>query len=117
MGAVTPEELQAFQAAGYGEQQVLEVILGVSLATLSPQALWAGEVRLDRLELLRPDLDVRRDRQGQLHVAGLRVSSQPSGGDGTSAGADWVLSQSLIRIRGGSVRWTDELRGRPTLRL
>ena len=33
-GAVTPEELQAFQAAGYGEQQVLEVILGVSLATL-----------------------------------------------------------------------------------
>lgn len=94
-----------------------EVSARVSLATLSPQALWAGEVRLDRLELLRPDLDVRRDRQGQLHVAGLRVSSQPSGADGTSAGADWVLSQSLIRIRGGSVRWTDELRGRPTLRL
>ena len=33
-GAVSPAELQAFRAAGYGEQQVLEVILGVSLATL-----------------------------------------------------------------------------------
>ena len=33
-GAVSPEELQAFLAAGYGEQQVLETILGVALATL-----------------------------------------------------------------------------------
>jgi len=33
-GAVSDGELQTFRAAGYGEQQVLEVILGVSLATL-----------------------------------------------------------------------------------
>ena len=33
-GAVSGTELEAFRAAGYGEQQVLEVILGVSLATL-----------------------------------------------------------------------------------
>lgn len=33
-GAVAPEELQAFYDAGYGEQQVLETILGVALATL-----------------------------------------------------------------------------------
>lgn len=33
-GAVENVELQAFLDAGYGEQQVLEVILGVSLATL-----------------------------------------------------------------------------------
>jgi uncharacterized peroxidase-related enzyme len=33
-GAVDDAELQSFLAAGYGEQQVLEVILGVSLATL-----------------------------------------------------------------------------------
>lgn len=96
-----------------------EVSARVSLATLSPQALWAGEVRLDRLELLRPDLDVRRDAAGLWHVAGLRLSpsaSTPTGG-GTSAGADWVLSQSLIQIRQGRVRWTDEQLGRPTLAL
>lgn len=33
-GAVSGAELDAFLSAGYGEQQVLEVILGVSLATL-----------------------------------------------------------------------------------
>jgi uncharacterized peroxidase-related enzyme len=33
-GAVSDEALAAFRAAGYGEQQALEVVLGVSLATL-----------------------------------------------------------------------------------
>lgn len=33
-GAVNEGELAAFKAAGYGEQQVIEVILGVALATL-----------------------------------------------------------------------------------
>ena len=33
-GKVNDAELQAFYAAGYGEQQALEVILGVALATL-----------------------------------------------------------------------------------
>ena len=94
-----------------------EVSARVSLATLSPQALWAGEVRLGRLELVQPDLDVRRDTAGQIHVAGLSVSPQVATGTGASAGADWVLSQSLIEIRQGRVRWTDELRGRPTLSL
>ncbi len=33
-GAVSEGELAAFKAAGYGEQQVIEVILGVALASL-----------------------------------------------------------------------------------
>ena len=33
-GNVSQDELGAFRAAGYGEQQVVEVILGVALATL-----------------------------------------------------------------------------------
>jgi uncharacterized peroxidase-related enzyme len=33
-GQVSDEELEAFRAAGYGDQQALEVVLGVSLATL-----------------------------------------------------------------------------------
>lgn len=94
-----------------------EVSARVSLATLSPQALWAGEVRLDRLELVRPDLAIRRDAAGQLHVAGLRLSPQASTGEGASVGADWVLSQSLIQIRQGTLRWTDEQLQRPTLQL
>lgn len=33
-GAVSDAELAAIKAAGYGEQQILEVVLGISLATL-----------------------------------------------------------------------------------
>jgi len=33
-GVVSDDELQAFKNAGYGEQQIIEVILGVALATL-----------------------------------------------------------------------------------
>lgn len=33
-GAVSDEELAAFRAAGYSDQQALEVVLGISLATL-----------------------------------------------------------------------------------
>lgn len=33
-GQVSDDELAAFRAAGYGDQQALEVVLGVSLATL-----------------------------------------------------------------------------------
>jgi uncharacterized peroxidase-related enzyme len=33
-GNVSDQQLEAFQAAGYGHQQALEVILGISLATL-----------------------------------------------------------------------------------
>ncbi|MFA7669963.1 MAG: carboxymuconolactone decarboxylase family protein, partial [Burkholderiaceae bacterium] len=33
-GLVSDEELSAFRAAGYNDQQALEVVLGVSLATL-----------------------------------------------------------------------------------
>src|SRR5699024_12485095 len=33
-GQVSDDDLKAFYAAGYGEQQALETVLGVSLATL-----------------------------------------------------------------------------------
>tara|TARA_R110000868_G_scaffold61509_2_gene186881 strand:- start:30 stop:581 length:552 start_codon:yes stop_codon:yes gene_type:complete len=37
-GNVSQEELEAFYAAGYGEQQVLEIILGLSQKTISNYA-------------------------------------------------------------------------------
>lgn len=37
-GAVTDKQLQGFLAAGYGKQQVLEVIVGVAMKTLSNYA-------------------------------------------------------------------------------
>jgi uncharacterized protein (TIGR02099 family) len=83
-------------------------------ATLSWWTLVAGEVRFETLEVVRPDLRIRRARDGKLYVAGLPIDPN-AGGDGR--GADWLLAQRDIVVREGRLRWTDELRGAPELAL
>ncbi|WP_426105572.1 YhdP family protein [Massilia sp. TSP1-1-2] len=76
-------------------------------ATLSWWSVLALSPRFDSLEIIRPDLDVRRRPDGKLSVAGIVLDA--AGGDGK--GADWLLSQREIVIREGRIRWTDERRG------
>lgn len=83
-------------------------------ATLSWWSLVVGELRLHQLEILRPDLDVRRDAAGRVYIAGILLDS---GDKGDSRGTDWILSQNEIVIRQGRVRWNDEMRGAPELAL
>lgn len=81
-------------------------------ATLSWRSLILGSLRLDSLEISRPDLDIERDAQGNLFVAGILIDPNKNG-DGK--GADWILSQHEIVIRDGWVRWHDVMRGAPEL--
>ncbi|HVL77528.1 MAG TPA: YhdP family protein [Noviherbaspirillum sp.] len=81
-------------------------------ATLSWWTIAAGELRLNSLEIDRPDLEIARDAQGRLHVAGIQLAA---GQQSDGRGADWVLSQREIVIRGGRLRWIDNLRGAPEL--
>ena len=81
------------------------------LAALSPRsALGLG---FEQLYVEAPVLDVRRARDGRIWVAGLPISTMEQGGDA----ADWVFSQTELVVRRGTVNWTDELRGAPTLAL
>ncbi|WP_017878627.1 YhdP family protein [Janthinobacterium sp. CG3] len=82
-------------------------------ATLSWWSVLSGGVRFESLEIIRPDLDVRRAADGTLYAAGVALGG--AGGDG--AGADWLLSQREIVVREGRLRWTDELRGNVPLAL
>ena len=82
-------------------------------ATLSWWSVLAASPRFDQLEIIRPDLDVRRDAQGRVSVAGIGLD--PKGGDST--GSDWLFDQRRVIVREGRVRWTDELRGAPELAL
>lgn len=113
-------EVQILDGQGRTALRLPEVEARLALATLAPTALLDRELRLDRLVIVAPELDVRRDRAGVLHVAGLSLPSLPRGaatsGEGSAAG-DWVLSQSRIQIRQGTVRWSDEYLGAPTLAL
>lgn len=65
------------------------------------------DVRLARLQLDEPDVSVLRDRQGRIHVAGMRVDSEEEDEGGL---ADWLLKQHEIVVHDGKLRWKDELR-------
>ena len=83
-------------------------------ARLSPASLLAFELRFDQLLIEGPQLEIRRDAQGRVFVAGLDMSVG-DGGDG--ALRDWFFRQHEFVIRDGSLYWTDELRDAPTLAL
>lgn len=83
-------------------------------AELSWSSLWHLDLRLARLELGAPALQLRRDPQGRVFVAGLELTPEPNSEDNF---ADWLLLQDRVVIRDASIAWTDELRGAPTLEL
>jgi uncharacterized protein (TIGR02099 family) len=90
--------------------------VALSLPRLENTVAWtslpAVELRFHSLLVDRPDLSVRRDAQGLLHVAGIALGER-SGGERSNS--DWLLHQSIIVIRNGRITWQDELRAAPTL--
>ena len=77
------------------------------------RSLAARELRLHSFLIDAPKLAVRRDAQGDIFVAGIRVSGDT--GDGRLS--DWILSQDRIIIRGAEIEWRDETRKAPALTL
>jgi uncharacterized protein (TIGR02099 family) len=75
-------------------------------------SLWHFGLRLHRLEILAPTLDIRRDAGGVIYVAGL-----PMQGGGDGAFADWLLEQGRVVVRDARLVWHDELRAAPALEL
>jgi uncharacterized protein (TIGR02099 family) len=88
---------------------VLQQVDGV----LSWMTLLLGEVRLHSIELDQPDLLVRRDAQGLLHIAGAALSAQPSSGNNNLA--NWLLHQNYLVVRDARITWLDEQRATPPL--
>lgn len=82
-------------------------------ATLSARSLLAFGLRFEQLHIDGPVLEVRRDSDGRVFIAGIEMPS--SGGDASAA--DWFFSQREFVIRHGRLRWIDERRAAPTLEL
>ena len=83
-------------------------------ATLSWKSLVVADLRLDMLQIDRPDLEVERTADGRLYVGGVLV--EPKAHD-DGKGLDWLLSQRQVVVRNGWVRWRDAQRGAPELKL
>ena len=80
---------------------------------ISWRSLARGALRLNSLIIDRPRLAVRRDAEGQLYVAGLKLSS----GQGSGGLTDWILAQDQIIVREAQIEWLDEKRQAPPLEL
>lgn len=83
------------------------------VAALSPRSAW--RLGFEQLVIDGAELDIRRRPDGRLEVAGLDLS--PGNGRERTDFADWALAQTELVLRGGTLRWTDELRGAPMLAL
>ena len=79
-------------------------------AVVSARSLLRG--KFEQLVIDQPELDIRRDTQGHIWVAGLDTAQSSDG-----AGADWFFSQPEFLIRDGVLHWRDEMRDSPELSL
>ena len=77
---------------------------------VSARSLLRG--KFEQLVIDQPELDIRRDTQGHIWVAGLDTAQSSDG-----AGADWFFSQPEFLIRDGVLHWRDEMRDSPELSL
>ncbi|MEY3783083.1 MAG: hypothetical protein RIS97_1261, partial [Pseudomonadota bacterium] len=73
------------------------------LASVSPASLL--QLNVEQILIESPELNIRRDVQGKLTIAGLDFSKD----DKSSGGADWFFSQPEFAIRNGMVHWVDEM--------
>jgi len=81
-------------------------------AAVSVPSLWRGNV--EQLLIEQPVLDVRRRGDGRLEIAGIVLAGEPGG---ENAAADWFFRQREFVVRGGTLRWIDELRQQPPVLL
>lgn len=79
-------------------------------AVMSWQTVLRARPILSLLAFDQPVLNVRREKNGRITVAGIDTE-----GDGDPAFAEWVLEQKHIRVRNATVVWEDRLRAAPQL--
>ncbi len=84
-------------------------------AALSARSLLTLTLRFEQLLIDGAQLEVRRDADGRLHIAGLAFGGDSAEDDNDAA--NWFFQQHEFVVRDGALRWIDEQRGAPPLEL
>ena len=101
-------EITDFVLRNTADEEVLR--LPRVLVSLSPTSLLT--LSLDRVDIDSPLIEVTRDSEGQLRIAGLSMGqAQPS------PLADWFWSQPEIFVHRGRLRWVDQMASLPAVEL
>ncbi len=88
------------------------LVLPRTVVALSPRSLL--RLGFEQIYIEAPELDIRRAGDGRIFIAGMAFRDS---GEDSSRAADWLFAQPQVLIRGGTVRFADELRGAPPLAL
>ena len=99
------QDVQLFDTQGREALRLPQVEVAISARSLI-------RGKFEQLVIDQPELEIRRDVEGHIWVAGLDTAHA---NDGT--GADWFFSQPEFLIRDGVLRWRDEQRDAPELLL
>jgi uncharacterized protein (TIGR02099 family) len=87
----------------------------LTLPSIDNQLAWSsllqGRLKVHSLAIEKLRLQVRRDVEGALYVAGMKL------GEGDARFTRWLLGQGEIVLRDTEIEWHDELRGAPPLAL
>lgn len=83
-------------------------------AAISARSVLSLSLRFEQLLIEGAQLEVRRNAQGQVFVAGLPMNGRTGE---TGSGADWFFQQHEFAIRHGQLRWLDEQLNAPPLAL
>jgi uncharacterized protein (TIGR02099 family) len=83
--------------------------------TLSWRSIFDGDLHFREIEIDQPDLIVRRDPSGVIHVAGFALNKELTGSE--NGFSDWLLNQRRVIIKNASIMWQDDYRGAPELEL
>jgi uncharacterized protein (TIGR02099 family) len=83
--------------------------------TLSWLSILHGNFHFREIKIDRPDLVVRRDTRGVIHVAGFALNAELANDE--SGFSDWLLRQRRVIINNASVVWQDDQRAAPELEL
>ncbi|MDO9449074.1 MAG: DUF3971 domain-containing protein [Rugosibacter sp.] len=91
-------------------------LLNLEHVTAEPawDSLLYGELRLARLELLAPHIELSRNKEGRFFAAGLEITPQK---DNQNNFSNWLFAQHQIVIRDAAITWQDALRNAPPLEL
>lgn len=83
--------------------------------TLSWRSIFDGNLHFREIEIDQPDLVVRRDPSGVMHVAGFALNKELT--ENENGFSDWLLNQRRVIIKNASIMWQDDYRAAPELEL
>ncbi|MEN4921959.1 YhdP family protein [Achromobacter spanius] len=95
----------------------------LTLPSVSAVVAWRSILALSptlvRLKLDKPELTLRRDASNHLWVAGqdIDLNASEHGSDLNHPGLRWLAAQRELLVRNATIRWQDELRQAPELKL